>query len=511
MGRAPSRLAQWLPSLGDVAFLLPVLFLFGRLDGARTLLTDGDTGWHIRAGDWMLQHGRVPRHDFFSFTLPGRPWFAWEWLSELGMAWLHRWGGMAAVVLAATLVLSVTFWLLYKVVLARCGNPLVAIGLTVVAVAGSSLHWLARPHLASLLLIVVFLGILESRRRGLLWLLPLLTGLWVNLHAGFVFGVLLVLVYGEWIVAAATVAASLANPYGWHLHAHIARYLAADSWQFAHINEFCSPNFQAPLARYFEGMLALGLAAAFWHLLRRRWGYALLLAGAGHMALVSARHIPIFLLAAVPAVAVAVVEWLDAARRAALPTWAHRILNAFRHLAANAAAMEKLVRVPAASLLACLWLSAALLAPAAAGKFRSGFDPRTFPVRAAETLRGRNARIFTSDQWGDYLIYRLYPDIRVFVDGRSDFYGSDLEQASLDVWNVRYDWQHQLGRWGIDTVLAPADTPLAGALKESGRWRVVYDDGTAIVFCAAAEKVSGGNLAQGRPPEEPQFLRSELK
>src|SRR2546423_875885 len=141
MARVPSRLAAWLPSLADVAFVMPIIFLFGRLDGARTLLIDGDTGWHIRSGDWILRHGRIPRQDLFSFTRSGESWFAWEWLSEVGMAWLHRWG-MAAVVLSAAMVLCLTFSLLYRIVRARSGNALVAIGLTGVAVAGSSIHWL---------------------------------------------------------------------------------------------------------------------------------------------------------------------------------------------------------------------------------------------------------------------------------------------------------------------------------------------------------------------------------
>jgi hypothetical protein len=296
------------------------------------------------------------------------------------------------------------------------------------------------------------------------------------------------------------------------LHEHIAQYLAADSWQFAHINEFFSPNFHAPLARVFELMLALGLAAAFWHLLRRRYGYSLLLVGAGHMSLVSARHVPIFLLVAAPAVSVAIAEWLDRAAGAALPRLGRTVLENFRRLSADVGAIERMARIPAVSCVASLLLAAVLLAPSASGKFHSAFDPRSFPVRAAETLRGHQGRIFASDQWGDYLIYRFYPDIRVFVDGRSDFYGSDHEQASLDVWNVRYDWQQKLGRWGIDTVLTPAETPLAGALKESRRWRVAYDDGTAIVFRALeGEPVSGENLAKGPSPEFQQYLRSELK
>jgi hypothetical protein len=511
MVRDSSRLAACIPSLADVAFLMPAIFLFGRLDGARTLLADGDTGWHIRAGEWIMRHGSVPRHDLFSFTLPGRPWFAWEWLSELLMAWLHRWG-MSAVVLAATVVLSITFALLYRIVRARCGNVLVAIGLTGLAVAGSSIHWLARPHLATLLFTVIFLAILESPDARLLWLLPPLTALWTNLHAGFVFGILLILVYaiGQpvracWWAAAASMAASLANPYGWHLHAHIARYLAADSWQFDHINEFLSPNFHASLARCFELMLALAVAAAFWHLTRRRVHYVLLTVGPVHMALVSARNIPLFLIVAVVPVAVAIEEWLDAAARARLPRLAHRILGAFVRLAADMGAVERFARVPASSALCCGFLAAALLAPSASGKFRSDFDPRAFPARAIAALRTPGARIFTSDQWGDYLIYRLYPDINVFVDGRSDFYGGDHEQICQDVWNVRYDWEQKLGRYRVDTVLLPAEAPLAGALKESGHWRVVYDDGSAIIFhTAGGETVSSGSLVAKLPPEKPQ-------
>jgi hypothetical protein len=75
------------------------------------------------------------------------------------------------------------------------------------------------------------------------------------------------------------------------------------------------------------------------------------------------------------------------------------------------------------------------------------------------------------------------------------------------VWNVRHDWQRTLDRYQVDTVLLPADAPLAGALKESARWRVAYDDGSAIVFRAPAgetQRVSGRNLAATYEPECPQ-------
>jgi hypothetical protein len=179
------------------------------------------------------------------------------------------------------------------------------------------------------------------------------------------------------------------------------------------------------------------------------------------------------------------------------------ILMEFQRLSAEVGAIERLARIPVAAAVAAATLSATLFAPAASGKFRSEFDPRVFPARAIEAVRTPGARIFTSDQWGDYLIYRLYPEINVFVDGRSDFYGAAHEQLCQDVWSVRYDWQNKLARFGVDTLLLPAETPLAGALKESGRWRVDYDDGVALVFRAAGDKPVSG-LTASRRPENPQ-------
>jgi hypothetical protein len=93
-----------------------------------------------------------------------------------------------------------------------------------------------------------------------------------------------------------------------------------------------------------------------------------------------------------------------------------------------------------------------------------------------------SARVFTNDEWGDYLIWRLYPSHKVFLDGRSDFYGNAFEKKYQDVVNVRYGWDVILDEFGVDTVLMPVDAALAGALKESSRWRVVYDDGIAVAF-----------------------------
>jgi hypothetical protein len=191
---------------------------------------------------------------------------------------------------------------------------------------------------------------------------------------------------------------------------------------------------------------------------------------------------------------VALSEWLACAARADLAARLRAALRACGRLSARMGAMDRCARFPVAGLLTVAALGAIFYAPAPPARFRADYDPRLFPAAALAELRARPAgRIFTSDQWGDYLIYRLWPEVRVFVDGRSDFYGPALEQAYLDVLHVCYDWQARLDSFGIDTVLLPPDMPLAGVLKESRRWRAVYDDGRAIVF--RAEPVSGGPTA----------------
>ena len=125
-------------------------------------------------------------------------------------------------------------------------------------------------------------------------------------------------------------------------------------------------------------------------------------------------------------------------------------------------------------------------------------------------------RIFTHDEWGDYLVYRLSPTgTKVFIDGRSDFYGEKFCQEYIELMNVRYDWEQKLSRYGVDTILLPPDAPLASTIKESRHWRVVYDDGSAIVFRPAGgaaergEKVSTSNTG-GRGRDLPDTESSSV-
>jgi hypothetical protein len=525
-----------LPSLADFAFLAPIVLLFLHMNGVQDLLGDGDPGWHIRTGEWILANRRVPTQDLFSFTKPGEPWYAWEWLSDAIFGWLNSHAGLAAVLLLAILLLSTAFLLVFRMA-RRKSNVFVAIIVTFAAASASSVHWLARPHLFTLLFTVLFYSALERVREGrtrvagipYLVMLPLGMVLWTNLHGGFFVGILLAGAYGAgellraafapeagerraalgkaWPYFASAfgcAAATFANPYTWRLHAHVFQYLR-DPGQLQHIDEFLSLSFHHPVAIFFELLLAGAVAASVWYASKRSFTEPVLMLMWAHVALLAARNIPIFAIVTAPALAAAVDEWLAAAPKWNVAGWLKRAVLKFNGLAARTGETDSIPRWHVASIAGIVLVAAVFYAPAPPAKFRPEYDPRAYPTGAVEVLRGdASARIFTTDVWAGYLIYRLYPETRVFMDGRSDFYGTEFCENFANVFKMKHGWESILSRFGVNTILLPANVPLAGALKLASGWRLVYDDHVALVFRSSREgattsaAITGGGTGRDR-------------
>lgn len=527
-----------MPSMTDMAFVMPLVFLFWRMQGAQTLLSDGDTGWHLRTGEWILAHGRVPDRDIFSFTRPGQPWFAWEWLWDVCFGWLHLHAGMPAVLIGNCLVLALSFALLFRLARRACGEPLVALAVTLAAAAASAGHWLARPHLFTMLFTVVFCTILErveepgcnpARAHKLLSLLPPLTVLWTNLHGGFFVGIVLIAGYaagpcavllqetgaGERrrslararryaIAAAACALATFVNPYFYHLHRHIAAYLS-DGFLRGNIMEFQPLNFQSGQACYFEILLLAGAAAAFWRLRRGRLAWPLLFVPWAHLALYSARNVEIFVLLAAAPAAEVLAEGFRHTRNLRCAGPLRGGLRELQEFTQECGVFDRGPRWHATSAAAVAALGAALYVPALPARYCAEFDPKAFPVAAAGTLEkaGVFQGIFTEDLWGGYLIYREYPRGRVFMDGRSDFYGAEFAQKYIEAMGVRTGWEQYLARYGVHTMLLRPDAPLTGALRQSGAWRCVYSDSVAVIFrSVGAAPLPLNQVSAGDPGRE---------
>jgi hypothetical protein len=528
----PATTTKWylrlFPSLNDLAFLLPVFVLFARMGGTQLLFSDGDTGWHIRTGEWILAHKAVPTVDLFSFTKPNNAWFAWEWGWDVLAALVHQYAGLAGIGFVTTLMLGIFTLLLYRLALRVSRNNVASFAVTALAAAVSSIHWLARPHLVSWIFVLIFLGVLENARAGavnassLRILLPALTVLWTNLHGGFVAGLIVIACYavgegltsifksgtadtrsnlkaawqasaGYWQCLFLCAAGTLVNPYGWQLHRHIYAYLS-DAELLDKIQEFQSISFHAGPAIFLEILLLISVFAIFSSLRSREFTPVVLICLWAHFALQSARHIPLFAMVAAPFAAAVLSAGLERARFIpALKAFSETLADICMDLR-SLEFTPRLHITSAAALLIIAGLFAAGQKP-----FEAQFNAENFPAQAIPVLEKHpGSRVFTTDQWGDYLLYRLYPAQRVFFDGRSDFYGSDFVKINQRILSAEHDWKSLLQQFGISLVVLKPETPLAAVLKLTPNAKVMFDDGKVIVFDTSAIYPTGSLQALTR-------------
>ena len=542
--RPQPPLGHWVslvPSLSDLAFLLPILVLFRCTTGVNWLVTDSDTGWHIRTGEWILKNGRIPATDLFSFTKFGQPWFAWEWLSDVSMAAVHSHFGLSGVVLLSLLVLGATSHFVYKSTVEESEHRFIAISVTGLAMAASTIHWLARPHIVTPLFTALFCWVLNRTKKKvnhdwLLLLLPPLTVLWVNLHGGFFVGLILLMTYGlgtaaeelaqgtrsnAWaraqksvVTAGACAVASLVNPYGYRLHIHVAQYLGS-SFYFQRISEFQSADFHTFTAAYFETLLVVAIAAAVWHLGKGRLVHVLLLLSWAHLALFSVRNIPIFVAISAPGIGLAIRDWLELARTHWPRDWSGRLSADVIGLEMGLrmiARHSKRMRYHLAPILVFLALAFFLLHSGSVRVLDADFDRSRFPVDAATFLyhdhHQCSFRLYASWQWGGYLIYRLWPSLRVFDDGRTDFYGPRLVEEGLRAWEARPDWAKVFARHRVNAALVPVDSALATVLEERADWKLVYSDQVALMFVKIEKPEMTASQTRGVVPKQSDWRGS---
>lgn len=512
-----NRWARWLiPSLSDLFFLAILVWLFvsGGGLGWSGLLADADVGWHIRTGETVLDTGRVPYVDPYSFSKPGATWFAWEWLSDVVYGGLHRMAGLKGVVLAAALMLSLFATTLVRRMVWRDTHLFIAMVVALLGVGCSTIHFLARPHVFTLLLLSVAVWMIEADRRApsrrIWWLVPM-TAVWTNLHGGFlaliaVLGLTTVGTAVEvWLgsgrtirdamrwgkLTAACALATLVNPYGWNLHVHVAAYLQS-SWIRNMVQEFQSPSFRSESMLQFEALLLAGLLVAAALLRRRQVVEALWIGFWVHMALGSVRHVPVFVAVCAPVIAAELSAWWDTWTGRAKKSSFAGILNAMA--ADSMAGFRRTSAWPWAVALTLVWIGAPIQWP-------QDFPQQLFPIRMVaehQDLIARS-RVLTTDQWGDYLIYRN-PSQKVFVDGRSDFYGETIGREYVDVLNGHWRWRQWMAKYDFDLALVPVSNAVAELLKQEPGWRVLADDGKQILLVRDREPVraaSGSPLQPG--------------
>jgi hypothetical protein len=383
--------------------------------------------------------------------------------------------------------------------------------LTLLASAAAQVHMLARPHILSWLFTVLWIDLLyrfeEGKRSSLLWL-PVLMLIWVNVHGGFIMGLMLLAVFGcssIWrylvdpgaenrrrivslaIAFCSCLVTTFLTPYGYKLHVHVYQYLS-NSFLMNSINEFMSPNFHASGYGYFEAFILLSVFGLVLGYKRVTTTDLLVLLFSIHAALYAARNIPISAIlistAIGPLLAAAISPRPDQLTRMG---WLNSLLEAVHDISENMAGMEKHFRGHALAIVA---IAASVGIALNGGRVLSAnvmtahFDEKIFPVKATEFIaqEGIHDHLFNPDDWSGYLIYKLYPETKLYFDDRHDFYGEAFVREYLKAINGNWQWREPLDKYQVQWVLVSTGSPLSSVLKESKDWRVQYDDGLAIIF-----------------------------
>ncbi|HJV00215.1 MAG TPA: hypothetical protein VJ752_06665 [Burkholderiaceae bacterium] len=449
-----------------IGFLLPLVH--------RPLLVDGDTYWHLTAGQWMWDHLAVPHADPFSATMPGTPWVAHEWLSEVLMALAYQGAGWGGLQLLCGAALALTLAMLARY-LTRWQNQPAALVSCMVAGFAIVPSLLARPHLLALApLVACCIALLRAREQGRVpaWpLLPLMT-LWANLHGSFVLGLALAGVLAleavaaapgrrapeaaRWAVfLAAATAATLLTPYGWHGLLYPLQLMRLDL--IAYIAEWQPPNFNRPqpLTLALLVLLYVALSRPVTVPLSRLFIVLALLT----MALKHSRHQVVAgvvgtLVLAAPLGQALGCQVAGSVRTAAARRWGALALV----LAGLAVALRLALPVTRA-------------------------DDSATPATALRHVPAAllSQPVFNSYEFGGYLIHQ---HVRPFIDGRSDMYGDAFMRDYMAPFAPdRAAFERLATRYGVRWALIAADSrPMLYLLDTLPGWRRLYGDQVAAVY-----------------------------
>jgi hypothetical protein len=482
---------------------------------AARISMDTDTWWHLRAGQWIVEHRAVPRVDPFSYTRFGQPWQYPGWLVEVPVYEIYLLFGPGGLNVWTALMVTLAFAFIWHTL---SGGPLLRAFVIVLAGATTGVYWAARPYLVTFVLAAVYLWILEGFRwkhdehaARRLWWLPVLMVIWANSHGGFIVGFILWGVYFvyellkwfmEWLKNTPTflnkgihvnaeggifplrsrvsrlaligflmIIAVCINPYGPIMLLYPFKTVGISALQ-EYIQEWQSPNFHLISVQPFAWLLLLTLGIVGVSRKRLALTDLLLVVGFAYMGLLAGRNIALFGLVA-PMVLTRHAEPMVGSLQKMLG------LRMNYHLPPNriqSILNPLIVILLILAVIAKVWL----VYPASVNE--KVFEDN-LPVKAVEFLRENHppGRLFNPYNWGGYLVWAL-PEYPVFVDGRTDLYNDEIIGEWLKVVKVEPGWQDTLVKYGVSIVMTENGSGLDRALKGNPGWSEVYQDSKAVVY-----------------------------
>ena len=458
-------------------------------------LSDGDFWWHLKTGEYILNTRSIPKTDFFSFTNYGRAWVAHEWLSEAIFYAIYSRFGFNVLIVVFALLTALAFWIAFK----RSGShPLIGGSAALLGVWTVLPTIGVRPRVFTLLLSSVYLALLARYvRRGqghfIWWLVPLMA-VWVNLHGGFLIGLVLIglvmvgipldawtggeTLKSTWLrlkpltlVLLGCLFAVLLNPHGiWIYKFPFEIFLSPVQQQT--VNDWLSPNFHRSEAVPLILLVFLTIGALSLSPKRVRLSDLVLFLATLYMTLKSQRHMAILALVAAPMMADYLQNWITAMSGGKLfaPESSTNL-----NLRRKTTFYGLLFLLP---LFAFGWkLKTTVFSEP--GQFAIDAPVKAVDYLAQNQITGNT---FTDPNiWGGYLIWKM-PSNPVYIDGRIDMYGDEFVKEYLNIILGYSDWREPFDRYGVRTVIVAPKSAVATTMRKSADWQQVYQDEMAVVF-----------------------------
>ncbi len=414
------------------------------------------------------------------------------------MAFVHQSFGLTGIVIFFGLLISLSYTMLFKLMQKERGNIFLTVFMILLTIVSSIFHWLARPHIFSLLLFVIIYYYLEQFQSGhiqTLYFFPLLILFWVNLHGGFISGFILISVYlignlvkfilpGDeakklyrqktkvlTLILLTCLFVSLINPYGLEVMLYPMKLISQGSI-IDYIAEFQSPNFHHLLlvpSKYFLLLMILLIG-----ILKKNLDVIeiLLIILFANMALFSQRFTPLFCIVAAP-IFVRNAQWIFNQTKS-------RFVDLFQRKSNDICLMD-------ASASGYLWLVVGILImtlAVATNRIEHKFDESRKPVEAVNFLKkvSLKGNMFNDDEFGDYIIYSAYPQYKVFIDSRVDMYGADQFKDYLTMVYFKPGWEKIIEKYKINWMILNSDSIFSRYLMERKDWRLIYSDRVANIL-----------------------------
>ncbi len=489
---ASDMTSQTAPSVKLLMNLLSLLIIAFTLLMAVEKVHNNDIWWHLKTGQWILENGKIPATDPFTFTTPGAAWTPHYWLADVMFAVVFRIGGIEGLILFKALIVAAGFFIIYRLMIRQGLNLLLATAVVMLAVFFGHFRFMLRPHVFMFLLSAAFFGILSvgggQRNLKLLWLLPLML-LWVNLHGSFFLGLVLagcllaekLLTTGyrrlqrkdataKWPVFLMVVFAllggiTLLNPFGINLLRWVVTDFTlkniADTFQ---VEEHMALTWgQHPLWWSFMLATALSFPVAY---RRARLFHLLAFAATSFLAIQGVRFIALAAILQAPILGYNLQALVD---RIPQQKWSSR-----RGLQA---ALSILLLAVGGTL-----IFQRSFADYTVHRFGLGINATRFPQAAVHFLKELNPQgnLYNSWPMGGYLLWEL-PERKIFLDGR--YLDAQLELMAQLKTMTEPEIEALFNRFDIRAaILNRRDSRFSTYFSQAKNFRLAYFDDNALLY-----------------------------